>query len=749
MEKKILKSLEIQTVYKIKLKGKQGMKTLKLVIAMLITLLVSAYSSNAQVTQMWATESTYPGYCCAIGHSVAVDNNGMVYSVGIVWDRAAYLVKYNSAGSILWERKYENGPDSRGYCVAVDNAGNVIMSGTTYSNPTGMNALVIKFNSNGDSLWTRIFHRGFEDYTPKLKLDDSGNVYVAGHSQVTPGTGFDNIVIKYNSSGVLQWSQTYNSSGTANDFVLGFDVDKNGNSYTTGRTGLNVVTIKYNSGGTLEWINNYIGLPGIGSEGSFVKADNSGNVFVCGVHGTPGTGGDYLTMKLNATTGDSLWIRSYNGPCNGYLSDFATSLAVDGSGNVFVTGASTSCSGRNYDFATVKYNPNGVEQWVSRYDGAGANNGDYGKAIEVDEMGSIYVAGLSCESSFENFATIKYDKDGNQNWLQIYGSPTAAYTLNGMKIDNSGNVYVVGKSPDASSTSKLATVKYSQSGLRLTALIEGLYNSVTDKMVRDSVTVLLRNTTPPFGISDSAKTTLDSAGKGIFIFNNSSPGSQYYIVVKHRNSVETWSSGGILITNGIADYDFTTSSSQAFGNNLVLKGSRHCVFSGDCDQDKVIDGADLSFMDNSVLSSLTGYVTSDINGDLVTDGSDFLIVDNNAFKMIVSRNPMDEPPLSGRSTQMIETKTAKDVNESFRLEDNFPNPFNPSTTIKFTIPNSSIVKLSVYDISGREVAVLVNEQLNSGTHSINFDASHLSSGMYFYKITANGFQQVKKMMLVK
>lgn len=85
----------------------------------------------------------------------------------------------------------------------------------------------------------------------------------------------------------------------------------------------------------------------------------------------------------------------------------------------------------------------------------------------------------------------------------------------------------------------------------------------------------------------------------------------------------------------------------------------------------------------------------------------------------------------------------------YELFENYPNPFNPTTTISFSIPQQEKVELIVYDVLGRKVAELVNETIPSGTHSIDFDGSNLSSGMYIYKITAGQFSESKKMLLVK
>jgi hypothetical protein len=104
---------------------------------------------------------------------------------------------------------------------------------------------------------------------------------------------------------------------------------------------------------------------------------------------------------------------------------------------------------------------------------------------------------------------------------------------------------------------------------------------------------------------------------------------------------------------------------------------------------------------------------------------------------------------------IVEVKNLGQVANTFSLSQNYPNPFNPSTTIKFSIPEASYVTLEVYDILGREVRNLINEDLNSGQYSVNFDASNLSSGTYFYKLiaVANGTNKIinstRSMILLK
>jgi hypothetical protein len=89
------------------------------------------------------------------------------------------------------------------------------------------------------------------------------------------------------------------------------------------------------------------------------------------------------------------------------------------------------------------------------------------------------------------------------------------------------------------------------------------------------------------------------------------------------------------------------------------------------------------------------------------------------------------------------------VPTTFALEQNYPNPFNPSTTIRYALPNSAKVRLMIYDLLGREIATLVNEEQSAGWKEVEWNASAFSSGIYFYKIHANNFNETKKMVLMK
>jgi len=175
------------------------------------------------------------------------------------------------------------------------------------------------------------------------------------------------------------------------------------------------------------------------------------------------------------------------------------------------------------------------------------------------------------------------------------------------------------------------------SKLDLTALIEARYNGVT--MVSDTTLVYLRSDVSPYSIADSSTSILDQNGNGTFYFGNTVSGAFYYVVVNHRNSIETWSASTHLFAGDTLDYDFTTAAASAYGNNQELVGLRWTNFSGDVNKDGAVDLTDLSLVYNDAASFASGYLLTDVNGDLLTDLNDLLEVYENASKFVSVIDP--------------------------------------------------------------------------------------------------------------
>lgn len=226
----------------------------------------------------------------------------------------------------------------------------------------------------------------------------------------------------------------------------------------------------------------------------------------------------------------------------------------------------------------------------------------------------------------------------------LFYNPTKfiqTYSLGGIAYKNPDGTAVSGSIVLQPFTSRILIndSEVLQKHLSLNLLIQGFYESVPDRMTPDTIKILLRESVSPYYVADSAISKTDSSGKSDLYFDNVINGTNYFLSVHHRNSLETWSSGYINFASNEAVYNFTSSASQAYGNNLIQKGFRFCIYSGDVNNDGTIDGGDLLLIENDAASGSTGYLKTDINGDLVTDGSDLSVTDNNAAMNVVCIKP--------------------------------------------------------------------------------------------------------------
>lgn len=180
--------------------------------------------------------------------------------------------------------------------------------------------------------------------------------------------------------------------------------------------------------------------------------------------------------------------------------------------------------------------------------------------------------------------------------------------------------------------------------INIKLLFEGMYSSSFNQMIRkDTVVAYLRQSTSPYNLIDSAKSVIDSIlFTGFFKFYFT-PSGTYYLTVKHLNSIETWSkfSGENLINDGsIYNFDFTTAITQAYGNNLKLKGSKFCMYSGDVNQDGFVTLFDVIPIYNNASSFISGYyLKTDLTGDGIVDLTDVTICYNNSTSFIRLRHP--------------------------------------------------------------------------------------------------------------
>ncbi len=423
------------------------------------------YAPVGDVYEAWVARYNGTGNGNDEAKAVAVDNSGNVYVAGTMFGSGTLndlaTIKYDSAGNQLWVAIYNdfNNPDAQLSAMTIDGSGNVYVTGASGVNNVYYDCTTIKYNSAGQEQWVARYNAQPRGYAAgaAIAVDSSGNVYVAASASNQPNTLFC-ATIKYNASGEEQWVAEYHGGANA-DYPAAIAIDKVGNAYVTGTSqtcpGSDYLTLKYNSAGQEQWVARYYGPEEHLDSAKAIAVDGAGNVYVTGE-----SFGSYATIKYNAT-GQQQWAARYDQ--GGYSA--AAGIALDGSGNVYVTGRTTDPNHYS-DYGTVKYNSAGQQQWVALYNGPPGNGPDAATAIALDGSGNAYVTGYSSRTNFTyndyGYATIKYNSAGQEQWVARYDEPqNASNEAAAIAVDNLANVYVTGKGR-AGSNSDYLTIKYGQ-----------------------------------------------------------------------------------------------------------------------------------------------------------------------------------------------------------------------------------------------------------------------------------------------
>jgi hypothetical protein len=204
-------------------------------------------------------------------------------------------------------------------------------------------------------------------------------------------------------------------------------LDDSGNVYVTGRSAdttnsVDCTTIKYNTHGEEQWVAIYHDINSNRYIGRAIVVDNNGYIYVTGEVRGSTNDIDCITIKYDMN-GDTVWARKYNGTDN--TEDFGRAIAVDNYGNVYVTGESRGYNS-SYDYVTIKYNPDGLPDWIMRYNGP-ANYIDKSVSIAVDNEGNVFVTGTSAGIETDDYATIKYSQSTGIE--PTYNQVTQRFTL--------------------------------------------------------------------------------------------------------------------------------------------------------------------------------------------------------------------------------------------------------------------------------------------------------------------------------
>lgn len=395
----------------------------------------------------------------------AIDANNNVYVTGYTYVGTTpdiTTLKYDAAGTLLWSVHYNNGGTDQANAITLDQSGNVYVTGFSDGTTTGNDYVTIKYDANGNQVWaTRYNGTGNSiDRANAILVSTSGEVYVTGSATNTSGNT-DYLTIKYNASGVQQWTRAFNGTGNGNDVAVAIGLAGNRIFVTgTSRSSANqndITTLRINANtGAIQGSASINGTANSNDQAYSLLVD--GNDFlVCGAVTNTSTQSDYSLVKYNGNNGSLVWSKTYNS----YGSfDAATSIVKDATNNYVVTGLAA--NGSLYEYHTILYNANGVQQWVNK----NQTNLPYytiTPKIAVDDIANhFYVCG-EINTNGNDILVYQITPSGNKTWQETFnGANSGQDAAVDLTVNSQGVIYIAGASYNSNAKYDYTTIRISQ-----------------------------------------------------------------------------------------------------------------------------------------------------------------------------------------------------------------------------------------------------------------------------------------------
>jgi len=648
-----------------------------------------------------------------------VDNSAAV-------DYDYVLVKYNSAGTPQWgQRVGSNAENDTPSDLAIDQNGNIIITGKADLNTnvliTNNDFMTVQYTSGGSLNWVK-FHAGTlaggtgSDIASSVYLDSSGNIYVAGGAENT-GTQKDAVVVKYDPAGNVTWFNNYNGEGDFSESGRSIVIDANENSYVGGysfREGHNrdIIIVKMNTDGDTLCSFLYNGSQSDDDEIEAMAIDASGNVYATGYAKNVGQKSDMITIKFDPSTCDTIWTRTYNYAAN--QSDKGISIVVDAAGNCYVTGRSDSNpldTIDNDDIVTVKYDLNGNQVWLQRYNGPG-NLRDEPSRILLDNSGHVLVCGRAEKINDDDFFLIKYSAaTGDSIWptSSLYNGPFANddRALD-MTIDAMDNIFVCGYSQTGSGNAPddAAVVKFDSSGAPVSFFFfdgTGLGTDQALAITRDNlnqVYVAFRTDADP----------------------NPLVANYNYLTMKFDNDLNSLWANPPQYNGPINSDDIPVAITTNAGGDIIVTGySKNDTLSGRTNVDWVTIRYNSLGVQSQILIYDGAFGGDDEPNAVALRGSLLWVT---GFSIGNGNNQKDITTLKFDLTVGIPSVLNQNIVSSL-----YPNPFSEKAILEINKNNQDPMKVQLFDILGN----LVRDLDFEGSSAV-LEKGNMTAGMYFYRV---------------
>jgi len=553
---------------------------------------------------------------------------------------------------------------------------------------------------------------------------------------------------------------------------------------------------------TIEWTRTYGGPDQDGGESMILTA--TGDIVIAGFK-TSNFVKDVLLMKTDAS-GNELWSRTYN--LN--ITDWGRSLKQTQDGGFIIAGM-TEVSPQIYDPFLLKTDSQGNLQWVHQYD-YGFGDDDRAHAVWQTSDGGYIIAGQTwlMHGAFGNYDIyiIKTDMNGIVQWTKIFfreneGGDVAlavqqlsdgGYIIGGftqssewasyiIRTDNLGNpvwsniypgawqseCYDIQSTPDGgfiytgtesnfTTDTDVLLVKLDANGVLQWKKIYGTVDSDQGEsvnMLQDGGYVIAGMSSGNSASYDYYVVRTNSTGDLLWqtTFGGSSDDRAFSIATNpdgtHLVTGWAWSYGQglgdvylVKLQDSVVPVELLSFTAETNGTDVILKWSTASETNN--------YGFDIERKESGEKSQSTEWNTIGfINGSGTTTETRSYFFEDENLSAGTYQYRLKQIDMDGTFEYLSEVEAEISPLKDFSLEQNFPNPFNPTTLIRFQLPEESLVVLKVYDILGKEIIELLNENKEAGVHQIEFNAQNLPSGTYIYRISAGDKIENKKMMLLK